>query len=67
MKGQCIRSNAGLYYTNYREFEKELILLLENDALRNDMGRNGRKFVEDNYSWEKVIKNIDSLINEVCS
>ncbi len=67
LKGQCIRSNAGLYYTNYREFEKELILLLENDALRNDMGRNGRKFVEDNYSWEKVIKNIDSLINEVCS
>ncbi len=67
LKGQCIRSNAGLYYTNYREFEKELTLLLENNDLRSEMGENGRKFVEYNYSWERITQNIDSLINEVCS
>lgn len=65
LKGQCIRSNAGLYYTNYREFEKELTLLLENNALRKVMGECGKKFVQSIYSWENIIQIIESLINEV--
>lgn len=65
LKGQCIRSNAGLYYTNYREFEKELTLLLENDELRKAMGEYGRKFVQSIYSWKNITQTIVSLIDEV--
>lgn len=65
LKGQCIRSNAGLYYTNYEEFAKELTLLLEDSELRDILGMNGKRFVEKEYSWDKVIENVDSLICEV--
>lgn len=65
LKGQCIRSNAGLYYTNYNEFEKELTLLLEDNELRDVLGANGEKFVEKTYAWDKVIENVNSLICEV--
>lgn len=65
LKGQCIRSNAGLYYTNYEEFEKELTLLLEDNELRDVLGMNGKRFVEEKYTWDKVIENVDSLICEV--
>lgn len=64
LKGQCVRSNAGLYYTNYREFEKELALLLENDELRAAMGACGRKFVHSTYSWASITRTINSLIDE---
>jgi glycosyltransferase involved in cell wall biosynthesis len=67
IKGQCIRSNAGLYYTDYEEFDKELALLLEDSELREAMGENGRRFVEETYNWNNVVENVDSLICEVAS
>lgn len=65
LKGQCLRSNGGLYYTNYGEFEKELTLLLKEDELRNTLGSAGKNFVKETYAWDKVIENVDTLICEV--
>ena len=65
LKGQCIRSNAGLYYTSYEEFSGELTLLLENREIRDALGENGQKFVRGTYSWDKVVETVDSLICEV--
>jgi len=56
LQGQCRRSNAGLWYTNYEEFTEIVRVLSENDALRDIMGRNGQIFFQENYSWE-VIEN----------
>ncbi len=65
LKGQCERSNGGLYYTNYYEFEKELEYLVENESTRNIIGRNGYEYVKRNYSWTRVKENIVSLIHEI--
>jgi len=54
LKGQCIRSNAGLYYTNYKEFKEALTCLLDNQDIRNTMGLNGAEFYKRNYSWEII-------------
>ncbi len=65
LKGQCIRSNAGLYYENYDEFEVCLDFLLKNDGLRHAMGINGMKFVLENYSWESIEKKYISILQKV--
>lgn len=63
--GQCRRSNAGLYYTNYAEFEAEMEYLLSNPDICRKLGENGEKFVAENYNWNVVIDNIKSLIEEM--
>ncbi len=65
LKGQCIRSNAGLYYENYDEFEAELDYLLIHPDICKEMGKNGYQFVKEGYSWDLVINNITSLIDEI--
>lgn len=56
LKGQCLRSNAGLFYENYDEFREGLSLLLSSSRLRGEMGRNGADYFRRNYAWE-VIEN----------
>jgi glycosyltransferase involved in cell wall biosynthesis len=56
LQGQCRRSNAGLWYTEYEEFKEIMLLLAGNDELREIMGKNGVGFFEKNYSWP-VIEN----------
>ncbi|MDW7726935.1 MAG: glycosyltransferase [Candidatus Methanoperedens sp.] len=54
LKGQCVKSNGGLYYINYDEFRECLNLLLMDSQLRARMGENGQRYVEENYGWEKI-------------
>jgi glycosyltransferase involved in cell wall biosynthesis len=54
LRGQCRRSNAGLYYTSYDEFVEALGLLERNPDLRAALGRNGRRYFEENYAWDVI-------------
>ena len=54
LKGQCIRSNAGLYYETYAEFLATLRALEQNRWLGGALGRNGRHFFRDNYHWPVI-------------
>jgi glycosyltransferase involved in cell wall biosynthesis len=54
LKGQCIRSNAGLYYENYEEFVEALYSLESNGPLHARLGRNGREFFTRNYAWPVI-------------
>jgi glycosyltransferase involved in cell wall biosynthesis len=56
LKGQCLRSNGGLFYENYPEFREGLSLLLSSPRLRQTLGDNGRKYFEANYRWEVIEK-----------
>lgn len=62
MKGQCVRSNAGLYYSTYHEFEGTINYLLTHNNEYNIMSQNGKKFVENNYMWDSIIDNIHEFI-----
>lgn len=50
------KSNGGLYYQNYIEFEKCLQYLLTNPGTARQMGANGRDFVLKNFSWDAIVK-----------
>src|SRR5713101_1221439 len=54
LKGQCIRSNAGLYYETYAEFVGTLEAIEQNRWLAGSLGRNGRQFFRDHYDWPVV-------------
>lgn len=54
LKGQSIRSNAGLFYTDYNEFKRSLDFLCQRPDVREALGRNGLQFYHDNYRWEII-------------
>jgi glycosyltransferase involved in cell wall biosynthesis len=51
LKGQCIRSGAGLYYESYPEFAETLYALESNGPLNARLGRNGRDYFARHYTW----------------
>jgi glycosyltransferase involved in cell wall biosynthesis len=54
LRGQCLRSNAGLYYSNYDEFSEALTTLADDQELCRALGRNGRAYYERHYSWAVI-------------
>jgi glycosyltransferase involved in cell wall biosynthesis len=54
LKGQCIRSNAGLYYESAAEFVETLTAIEKHRWLNTSLGRNGRQFFRDNYDWPVI-------------
>ncbi|MBN1939279.1 MAG: glycosyltransferase family 4 protein, partial [Candidatus Aminicenantes bacterium] len=54
LRGQCRRSNGGLYYDNYPEFREGLKLLLGSAPLRRALGDNGCRYFQENYTWDII-------------
>jgi glycosyltransferase involved in cell wall biosynthesis len=54
LKGQCVRSNAGLYYERYAEFAETLHAIEHNRWLSGSLGRNGRQYFQNNYDWRVI-------------
>ena len=51
----CERSNGGLWFTSYAEFEEVLDRLLASPELRAALGANGEAYVLREYSWPAVL------------
>lgn len=65
LKGHCIRSNAGLYFTNYFEFEGALEYLLKNPDVAAEIGENGKCYIQEYYQWDVIMRKISDLIEIV--
>ena len=52
--GQCIRSNAGLYYENAGEFGGAVDAILDSPGLADAMGQRGRRYYADHYDWPVI-------------
>lgn len=62
LKGQVTRSEGGLPYTNFAEFEGCLQHLLDNSELADDLGRNGHRYVVENYDWDTVLRHFEDAV-----
>jgi glycosyltransferase involved in cell wall biosynthesis len=51
LRGQAMRSNAGLYYESYAEFVEAVRVLDGSAGVAATLGRNGRRFFQANYTW----------------
>lgn len=61
---QCRRSNGGLWFRNYPEFEAMLLRLMDEPSLRSSMGDAGRAYVLGEYTWpavrERLLQAVDA-------
>lgn len=64
LKQHAILSNGGLYYENKREFIETLNYLIGNFEITERMGENGRKYVNENYKWDIVMKKLQIAIGK---
>jgi glycosyltransferase involved in cell wall biosynthesis len=67
LKGQCIRSNAGLYYESYEEFVEALYSLESNGPLNARLGRNGREYFDRHYAWPVIERKYLELFDKLSS
>jgi glycosyltransferase involved in cell wall biosynthesis len=65
LRGQCIRSNAGLYYETYEEFAEVLQLLESNRQLSAALGVNGRRFFVRHYDWPVIERKYLTMLDRL--
>lgn len=61
-RNHVIRSNGGLYFRDYDEFEAVLDLMLADESLRRRLGENGLRYVRTEYNWPAVLQRFESAL-----
>jgi glycosyltransferase involved in cell wall biosynthesis len=62
LRGQATRSSGAIPYEGYAEFEQAVMVLLESPDLANELGENGRKYVEQTYEWSQVLNGFEESL-----
>jgi glycosyltransferase involved in cell wall biosynthesis len=65
LKGQVQRSSGGLYYETYPEFVETMQLLLDDETLCRRLGANGCRYVEQNYSCDRIEQRYLALLQQL--
>ena len=65
LQGQCLRSNAGLFYENYFEFSETMRAIDTTPSLQAALGRNGRAFFEKHYAWPVIEKKYVDMLQQL--
>ena len=65
LKGQCLRSNAGLYYENGAEFTEALRWIATSSPLVQELGVNGRAYYWRHYRWPVVEKRYVDMLDRL--
>jgi len=61
--GHCENSNAGFYYESFEEFEGILNYIVTHEEVTKQMGTLGKRYVNENYRWDVIIKRLRRLID----
>lgn len=64
-KNFAIESNGGLYFKDYFEFEGAVNYMLSHKDNATAMGNNGKRYVKDNFAWDKIIEKYIKFFNEL--
>lgn len=54
-RDHCLASNGGLYFSSFHDFVGCLELFLHQPEQARRLARNGRDYVQANYSWDRVV------------
>ena len=62
LKGHCMKSNGGLYYGNFLEFESAINYLLNNSDIHQSMSQNAKRYIDEHYRWDNIMERFDQMI-----
>lgn len=65
LRGQCIRSNGGLYYDNFAEFVATLRAIDFNPTLAAALGKHGRDYFQQHYTWPIIERKYVDMIERL--
>ena len=62
-------NNTGLVHKekDVQDFSDKLLTLYHNEKLRNELGHNGKEFIENKFSWEQTSKKLLHLYDNLHS
>jgi len=60
-----LAGNIVAYASHVEEYKERIIELYRNEELRNEMGEAGRRLVEENYNWSRMIERLEKILFEV--
>lgn len=67
LRGHCVKSNAGLYYYEYLEFEGIVEFLLTHPQEYAAMCENARAYIDQYYAWDVIMEKFRAVIDEVAA
>lgn len=67
LRGQARRSEGAIPYEGFAEFEQAVSMLVDSPELADELGRNGRLYVERTYAWSEVMARFEESISEARS
>ena len=59
------KTGAGLYFANYNDFEGAVNYYLEHEDVAKEMGKAGREYVIENFSWPQIVKKYVEFFEKV--
>lgn len=62
LRGHCTKSNGGLYYNNYFEFEGSINYMLSHDVAYQEMQQNALSYVNKYFDWKIIMEKFDKMI-----
>jgi len=63
LRGHCRKSNAGLYFEDYFEFEGALNYMLKNEEGYAKLCEGGSRYIDENYRWDVIVSKIKALVD----
>lgn len=60
------QAGAGLYFSNYFEFEGAVNYILDHKETADQMGKLGRKFVMENFAWDVIVERYTAYFEKLC-
>jgi glycosyltransferase involved in cell wall biosynthesis len=65
LKDHIDSSDGGWYYKDYSEFKHIMHEVVKNDGIKSQKGEAGFNYVQQNYTWSKVLEQYDHAIADV--
>jgi len=64
-RDHCVKSNGGLFFRNYDEFEECINFYIDNQKIRTIMAENGKLYVKNNYSWDRIVHMYEHVLSRI--
>lgn len=65
VRGQVRRSQGGMLYSGFAEFEAAVQLVVAENSLRARLADAGRAYVEDRYRWDVVLARYERFVDSI--